>query len=176
MFQAHRANVFSRDIALRVSIARRSTCAGKMLSWGLFIPHFTAFRQCSDYILALRIFILVLIVARNAPGTRGWVIVFGTHHLVVEPFYYIHYRLWTEVVNLAADCLVLLEPSEVPAIHPVNSWLSCHSEGQTTFASVFNALVLSRGLFIPRFSLFRGGQTISSPFAGAGRSWRFLLV
>jgi hypothetical protein len=33
---------------------------------------------------------------------------------------------------------VLLEPSEVPAIHPIDLWLSCHSEGQTTFASVLD--------------------------------------
>ena len=54
--------------------------------------------------LPIELFVLISVVASDSvSGTRGWVIVFGTHHLVVEPFYYNHYRLWSEVVNLAAD-------------------------------------------------------------------------
>ena len=48
----------------------------------------------------------VLIDVKQELGTRGCFIVVETQHLVVEPFYYNHYSLWSEVVNLAADSLV----------------------------------------------------------------------
>jgi hypothetical protein len=52
-----------------------------------FMGYRTSFGALVNY-LPIPIFVLIPIVAFKEWGTRGWVIIFGIHHLVVEPFDY----------------------------------------------------------------------------------------